>query len=72
MNRAVRILLYLVGIFTTLIGLASFGQGLFVPSIVAMPYLFIGILFFIGGIIVIWLAARTRKVKAVGVWRLTN
>jgi hypothetical protein len=73
MNRAVRVLVYLIGSFAILIGLATFGYGLFVPVFVAESYLFMGALFFIGGIVVIWLAARTRKPKTSrqGAWRTT-
>jgi hypothetical protein len=63
MNRAVRILLYLIGALAILIGLPTFGYGLFVPAFAAESYLFMGALFFIGGIVLIWLAARTRRKK---------
>lgn len=71
MNRAVRILLYLVGSFFIMGGLAAFTQGLFVPMIIAEPWFFMGALFFIGGIVVIWAAARTRKPKTgrMGAWK---
>lgn len=63
MNRAVRILLYLVGALAILIGLPTFGYGLFIPAFAAESYFFMGALFFIGGIVLIWLAARTRHKK---------
>lgn len=61
MHRAVRILLYLVGSLAILIGLFTFIYGLFIPMIAADSFFFVGALFFIGGIVLIWLAARTRK-----------
>lgn len=71
MHRAARILLYLVGTFIALLGVGSFVQGLFVPMIIMEPWIFMGALFFIGGIVVIWAAARTRKPKVSrqGAWR---
>ena len=75
MNRAVRIFIYLLGSFAIIIGLISFVQGLFVPMIAATPWVFMGALFFIGGIVIIGLAARTRKSnkgKVQGAWRVSN
>jgi hypothetical protein len=54
----------IIGIPLLIIGLLIFIYGMFVPAFVAMPFLFIGVLFIVAGGLAIWyFNRRANRVK---------